>query len=104
MVEFALPNPGRAVKPEMVANIQVVRRLIEGALVVPQEALLRVEDGFVVYVVEGDRAVARPVTVGASQQNQAVISAGLESGDVVVIKGQQQLAAGDRVRVVGGEG
>jgi RND family efflux transporter MFP subunit len=103
-VEFALPNPGRAVKPEMVANIQVVRRVIEDALVVPQEALLRVEDGYVVYVVEDDRAVARPVTIGASQQNQAVITTGLESGDRVVIVGQQQLAAGDRVRIVGGEG
>jgi membrane fusion protein (multidrug efflux system) len=100
-VEFGLPNPGRAVKPEMVANIEVVRRTIEDALVVPQESLLRVEDGYVVYVIVDDLAVAKPVTVGASQQNQTVITSGLESGDVVVVVGQQQLAAGDRVRIVG---
>jgi membrane fusion protein (multidrug efflux system) len=78
-----------------------VRRTIEDALVVPQESLLRVEDGYVVYVIVDDLAVAKPVTVGASQQNQTVITSGLESGDVVVVVGQQQLAAGDRVRIVG---
>jgi membrane fusion protein (multidrug efflux system) len=100
-IEFQLPNPGRAVKPEMVANIEVVRRVIENALVVPQEALVRVEDGYVVFVVEDDHAVARPVTVGPSQRNRSVVTSGLQAGDRLVVVGQKQLAAGDRVRIVG---
>jgi membrane fusion protein (multidrug efflux system) len=100
-IEFQLPNPGRAVKPEMVANIEVVRRVIADALVVPQEALVRVEEGYVVFVVEDDHAVARPVTIGPSQRNQAVVTSGLKAGDRLVVVGQKQLAAGDRVRIVG---
>lgn len=100
-VEFRLPNPGRAVKPEMVANIEVVRRVLEDALVVPQEALVRVEEGYVVFVVEGEKAVAKPVTLGPSQRNQAVVTSGLQAGDRLIVVGQKQLAAGDRVRIVG---
>lgn len=107
-VELVIPNPGRAVKPEMVANVTLVRRGLDAALVVPQESLVRVEDGFQVFVVEerDDElvAVARPVTVGPSQRNRAVIESGLEEGDRLIVVGQHQVATGDRVRIVRGEG
>lgn len=107
-VELVIPNPGRAVKPEMVANVTLVRRGLDAALVVPQEALVRVEDGFQVFVVEerDDElvAVARPVTVGPSQRNRTVVESGLEEGDRLIVVGQHQVAAGDRVRIVRGEG
>lgn len=104
-VEFTLPNPGRAIKPEMVADVAVVRRQLHDVIVVPQEALVRVEDGFVAFVVTegagGAVAEARPVETGASQRNEVVVTAGLESGDRLVVTGQQMVAAGDHVRVVG---
>lgn len=107
-VELVIANPGRAVKPEMVASVTLVRRGLDAALVVPQEALVRVEDGFQVFVVEerDDElvAVARSVTVGPSQRNRAVIESGLEEGDRLIVVGQHQVATGDRVRIVRGEG
>lgn len=111
-VELTLPNPGDRFKPEMVANVELVRGEMESAIVVPQDALVRVEEGFVVFVVEGEgnQAVARshPVEVAGSQRNQVVIREGLEVGDRLVVLGQQQVANGDRVNVVavrdGGEG
>lgn len=105
-VEFELPNPGGVIKPQMVADVSVVRRSFEDAVVVPQEALVRVEDGFVVFVVEGEgeelTARSREVTVGPTQRNEAVIEEGLEPGDRLVVVGQQQVASGDRVRIVKG--
>jgi len=104
-VEFRLPNPGGLIKPEMVANVSVVRRALHQAIVIPQEALVRVEDGYVVFVVEseGDTDVvrSRPVELGPAQQNQVVIRSGLEPGERLVVVGQQTVAAGDRVTVVG---
>ena len=89
----------------MVANVAVVRQSISDAIVVSQEALVRVETGFVAYVVEGAgpdaQVVARVVVTGASQQNGVVIEEGLEPGDQLVVVGQQQVAEGDRVNVVG---
>lgn len=103
-VELTLPNPGNRLKPEMVANVQLVRRDLGEAVVVPQDALIRVEEGFVVFVVEGEgaaaRAAVRPVQTGPAQQNRVVITSGLEPGEALVVVGQQLVAAGDRVNVV----
>lgn len=106
-VELVLPNPERAVKPEMVADITLVRRRLEEALVVPQEALVREEEGFVAFVVEEDgegRAVARArsLELGPAQGNVAVVEQGLAAGDRLVVVGQSQVADGDRVAVVDG--
>lgn len=105
-VELGLPNPGHVIKPEMVASISLVRRVRNDAMVVPQEAIVRVEDGFVVFVVDDEEgeevAVATPVTTGPSSGNRVVIEEGLQAGDRVIVVGQQQVAHGDRVRTVGG--
>jgi membrane fusion protein (multidrug efflux system) len=103
-VEFRLRNPGGLVKPEMVANVSVIRRTLPEAIVVPQEALVRVEGGFVVFVVEDQEgasvARSRSVEVGPGQENQVVILTGLEPGERLVVVGQQSVAAEDRVNVV----
>jgi membrane fusion protein (multidrug efflux system) len=104
-VEFRIPNPEGTIKPEMVAKIGLVRSTIDAAYVVPEEALVRVEDGFVAFVVTGpdgsETVEARRVVRGPSQQNQVVVEEGLSAGDRLVVRGQQQVAEGDRVRVVG---
>jgi len=104
-VEFTLPNPDRAIKPEMVAEMELTRRTLDDVLVVPQDALVRVEDGYVVFVVEegseGVVARSRPVELGPSARNEVVIEEGIAAGDRLVVVGQQQVAAGDRVRIVG---
>jgi membrane fusion protein, multidrug efflux system len=104
-IELTLPNPGRVIKPEMVADVSVAKRTLEEATLVPQEALIRVEGGFVVFVVEGEGpgavARSRPVELGPAQLNRVVIREGLVPGERLVVVGQQTVADGDRVNVVG---
>lgn len=103
-VELTLPNPGRMIKPEMVAGIDIVRDVREGVVVAPREALVRVEGGQVAFVIAdedgGTVARRRLVEIGPAQQNEVVIESGLGSGDRLIVVGQQQVADGDRVRVV----
>ncbi len=103
-VELMLTNPGGRIKPEMIADIEIVREELDEAIVVSQQALVSMEDGFVVFVVEGtgDAALAaqRQVEVSVTQGNDVVLESGLEAGDRLVVVGQQGLTAGDRVRVV----
>jgi len=105
LVEFRLPNPGGLIKPEMVANVEMVRRTLDEAMVIPQEALVRTEDGYEVFIVESEDGVelvrSRPVELGPAQQNQVVVLSGIDSGDRLIVVGQQTVAAGDRVNVVG---
>jgi membrane fusion protein, multidrug efflux system len=108
-VEVELPNPGGIAKPEMVANVEILRDVREAVVVVPQNALVRTEEGFVAFVAEldpgsgGDTGVVRvrPVRLGPAQRNQVVVEEGLAPGDRLVVVGQQQVADGDRIRVVG---
>ncbi len=105
LVELEMANPDGLIKPEMVANLGLVRQTIEDAIVIPQEALVRVEEGYVVFVAEGDGdgavVLSRAVEVGASQRNEVVIEAGLNAGERLIVVGQQQVTAGDRINVVG---
>lgn len=107
-VELALPNPGRVIKPEMVANLELSRRDLTDALVIPQNALVRVEEGFVVFVAvdEDGQGVAqvRPVRLGPAQRNLVVVEEGLDPGDRLIVVGQNQVANGDRIQVVGERG
>ena len=106
-IEVVLANPARLFKPEMVANVEVSRREFEGVVVVPQDAIVRTEEGFVAFVVaegsEGTAAEVRPLTLGPTQGNRAVVEEGLDFGDRLIVVGQQRVSDRDRVRVVGGD-
>jgi len=106
-IELVLDNPGGRIKPRMVANVQVARARLADVVVVPQQVILRTEDGFEVFVVadEDGRPVARrrPVTVGASAVNQVVITDGLAPGELLITLGQQLVDDGSRVRIVNPE-
>jgi RND family efflux transporter MFP subunit len=100
-IEIGMSNPGSLVKPEMVANVVVDRRSVDDAIVVPQDALVRVEDGYVVFVDEDGVAREREVAVGPSQNNRVVVESGLEAGDRLIVVGHRTVAEGDRLNVVG---
>jgi RND family efflux transporter MFP subunit len=107
-VEFAIRNPGGLLKPGMVAQLDLQRRVLEDALLIPREAVQRASTGYLVYVVAGDgagaAAAARAVELGAGAGDEVVIESGLEPGDRVIVLGQQQVANGDAVRIVNGSG
>ena len=106
-IELVLENPGRLIKPRMVASVQVARARLEHALVVPQGAVLRTEAGYQAFVVterEGNLvAEARRVRLGASYENRVVIDSGLVAGERLVTVGQRLVDAGSRVRIVSAE-
>ncbi len=104
-IEVVIPNPDGLIKPEMVANMSLVRRRVDEAVVVPQDALVRVEEGYVVFVaVDGDKgtvAEVRPVQVGPTQRDMVVVEEGIVAGERLIVVGQKSVADGDRVSIVG---
>ena len=107
-IEVELPNPDAAIKPEMVANMSITRQQVDEAIVVPQDALVRVEDGYVAFVVvdRGGVEVAevRDVELGPTRRNLVVIEDGLSVGENLIVVGQKSVADGDRVNLVGTQG
>lgn len=109
-IEIVIANPRRVIKPQMVANVQVVRERLGGVIVLPQDLVMRTEQGYQVFVVTGRDdelfAEARQVTLGPSYENRVVIRDGLTTGDRVISVGARLVDHGSRVEIVaeaGGE-
>lgn len=102
-VEIAFDNPGGSLKPEMVADLSIVRQRIDSALVVPQTAIISDETGSHVFVVDdlngGLQVVKKRVVPGPGFRGRAVIEDGLSAGDQVVVVGQSTLTTGDRIAI-----
>lgn len=103
-IEIVLDNPEGVARPRMVANVQVERARLDSVVVVPQDVIVRTEDGYQVFVVaeqDGRQiARARSVTPGPSYANRVVIETGLRVGDALITLGHRLVDDGSRVRIV----
>ena len=73
----------------------------QSVVAVPVDALVDQGEETFVYVVEGGRALRRPVETGILDGDQVEIVSGLDPGETVVVTGQDNLFDGARVRPVG---
>ena len=71
----------------------------QNALVVPTQAVVTGQKGTYVYVVDGDTAKQRPVSIERTAGGIAVIASGLTDGARVVTDGQSRLTPGARVLI-----
>ena len=104
LILIGVPNSDFRIKPQMVANVALTRQAVSDAIVVPQDALVRVENGYVVFVVAERGGVqvaeARPVALGPARRNRVVIEDGVAVGEQLIVVGHRSVADGDRVNVV----
>lgn len=93
--EFA--NPKAALWPGMYVNVELSPRTIQGATVVPPQAVQTGPENRFVYVVGEDRKVsAQPVQLAYVEERLAVVQ-GLAAGSRVVVEGAQNLRPGSAV-------
>jgi len=90
----------------MFARIRLNTRVYENVISIPQQALAERRGATVVYVLRSDpegvyRVEMREVVIGVNVDGEVEIRSGLEPGDEVVVQGQQFLADGTPVRVLG---
>ena len=91
------PNPAHALWPNQFVKTRLLLLVRKGALVIPAAAVQRGPQGTFVYVVEGEKADLRTLTVERIEGEDALISQGLAPGEKVVREGQSQLRPGARV-------
>ena len=105
LIMLGVRNVDGRIKPQMVADLALTRRSVENALVVPQDALVRVEDGYVAFVAveRGGYQVAevRRIVLGPTRRNLVVAESGLEPGERLIVVGQKAVEDGDRINIVG---
>lgn len=99
VVEVLIPNQERKLAPAMVANLHILREIHSEGIVVPLDALVESENGWYVFVRDGD--VARKILVRqeAIYEDHVMVS-GLKPGSELIYVGQRNLSDGDSVMVV----
>jgi membrane fusion protein, multidrug efflux system len=95
LVTALVKNPGSTLRPGLFVRARLVAQTLEGAVVVPQRAVLEVQGSYQLGIVTPEgKAELRPVTVGPRTGREWVITSGLKAGENVVVEGVQKLRQG----------
>ena len=102
-IEIAIDNTSNILKPAMIADLKLTRRVMDDQIVVPQTSILRDENGMSVYLAvdsgNGKVAERRSIELGPSYDGQSVVTHGLGAGDEIIVAGQSTITEGDAVIV-----
>jgi len=87
-----VPNPKGVLLPGMYVRAQLQQSAVAGAMLLPQQAVQRSNQGDSVKVVGADGMVeTRPVKIGSGKDGQWVVLSGLKDGEQVVVDGFQKM-------------
>ena len=100
--EIAIDNRSGELRPGMIARVALVKRVLEGVIVLERDVLQDRDAGPVAVVADGGVASVRELTLGASEGNLVVVEKGLEPGELLIVTGQRGLIDGQAVEVVEG--
>jgi RND family efflux transporter MFP subunit len=94
------PNPNSLLRPGGYGRVRASVKTQNGALLVPQRAVIELQGSQQVAVVGDDNKVSiRPVTVGERVGNLWIVNEGLKAGERVVVEGLQKVRDGAPVKV-----
>jgi hypothetical protein len=83
----------------MIARVEVKVRTFADVLLILQDAVLDRSGEKIVYVVESNRAGKRSLILGRRWDERVLVKDGLETGDRLVVAGQEKLSEGTKVGV-----
>jgi len=86
--------------PGMVCSVYINNKGKGSAVIVPQEAIMIDGNNTFVWVVNKGAATKRIVKTGGVSDQGTVILDGLESGDAVIVSGQNKVSEGSKIKTV----
>lgn len=96
-IRIALPNPDGEILPGMVAKVYLHGDSIQG-MYLPVRSIQQSADGKnFVWVVKGDKAHRKVITMGKTMGNRIEVLSGLDKDDRVITSGYQKVSEGTLV-------
>ena len=99
-IRLAFTNGAGPVNLGMFAKVKLYFDPRQPEVLAPQESVISRLGKSFVFVVNGDTVQKREVTVGLSVDGTAEILSGVKAGETLVVKGQELLDDGSKVKVV----
>lgn len=98
--EIHFDDPENQLRPGLSGRVSIITESITDAMVLPVSVLRRTRSGYQVAVVENNRAALREITTGLISQGNVQILTGVESGDQVIVLGQNSVIQDGLIEVV----
>ena len=99
-MEITVDNPERVLHSGRIVRARLTRRILKNVIMVPLAAVIPMENGKAVYVVNGAKAIRREVTLGLIRGRKVQIVGGLEAGDRLIVAGHRFVAPGQPVQCI----
>ncbi|WP_242652845.1 efflux RND transporter periplasmic adaptor subunit [Pseudodesulfovibrio hydrargyri] len=100
-IRVLFPNPENLLKPGQYAKVRVRVSNHQDAVVIPVTAIMDVQGMKSVYLVDADGAVKnQPVKLGTESMNLAVVTEGVQAGDMVLAEGINRVKPGMKIKPV----
>ena len=90
-------------RPGMFASVYLQTDTHDDSIVIPRDALVLDSLGDTVFIKSGDDAERREVRLGLRSENLVEVLQGLAEGDLLIVVGQDGLADGTPITVIGDE-
>jgi membrane fusion protein (multidrug efflux system) len=102
-MEITVPNKDGFLRSGQIVQVRLARRILKDAVMIPLLAVIPMENGQAVYVVEAGQAQRRDVQIGIIRGDRVQITQGLEPGDELIVAGHRFVAPGQAVQVISEE-
>jgi len=98
-VRAQFPNPQRVLRAGLFGRVRAITEDVPNAVLVPQLAVTELQGIKSVFVVgDGDKVVARTVTLGDATDEFYIVTAGVKPGERVIVDGIQKVRPGMQVK------
>ena len=105
-VEIAVPNDDRRFQSGQFVTVRLKRQDLQDVIMVPLDAIIPLEDGYMVYVVEDGKAQPREnirIDIFSIKGKQIRVTHGLSGGESLIVRGNWMCGPGQDVNVVSTE-
>ena len=93
------PNPGNILRPGQYGKVRVAVETLQGAVLVPQQAVTELQGSYQVAAVDSnDAVIVKPIHVGDQVGSSWVVRDGLNPGERVIVDGIQKVGPGMHVK------
>jgi membrane fusion protein (multidrug efflux system) len=98
-IRIGISNPRHTLKPGMFGETRIIIQRKKDTMIVPLQAVIDRDGKDVVFLVKEGRAVMIEPEFGIREGNRVSLTGGAEIGDTVIVIGQQNVNAGDKVNI-----
>lgn len=99
-VTLSVPNQQAQLKAGMFTRVELRYDTHTNVITVPYSAVINQDNQYALYVIEGDNATRRQVSLGYREADTVEVISGIKPGEQIVVRGQQNLKDQSLVDVI----